>query len=445
MLRFGTDGIRGRANRELTMEVGYWLGVAIAHAIQPPAFVIGRDTRESGYWLAQAVSLGIASAGVDLIDGGVLPTGTLSWVARTLSRPTVVISASHNPYFDNGIKVFNEQGAKVSAEVERTIEGHLARFLGGQRPAFGELGRVEHRSFDEAYVDWVLDRLGPVTHPLRVVIDGANGAAWRLGPLLMSRLGAEVVTTIGDRPNGRNINDGVGALHPEVLARLVVDNEADLGLCFDGDADRLIAVSESGTVVDGDELLMLFALYLQQRHALAHSALAVTVMSNLGLERTLARHAISVVRTDVGDRQIATAMVQGELSLGGEQSGHIIVHDLGPTGDGLISGALLLHALADWDGSLDRFRAQEVVRFPQIHRQVKTEVRDRILSEADFLELVAEVEAELGSDGRVVLRPSGTEPVFRILVEAADVGVAQRLADQLVAKVEVVTGRLMSI
>ncbi|WP_298208876.1 hypothetical protein [Ferrimicrobium sp.] len=444
MLRFGTDGIRGRANQELTMEIGYWLGVGIADAIRPPAFVIGRDTRESGYWLAQAVSLGIASAGIDLVDCGILPTGALSWVARTLNRPAVVVSASHNPYFDNGIKVFDEEGAKVSVEIERTIERQLDRFLEGQRPTFGGLGHVEHRSFEEAYIDWVTDRLGPITHPLRVVVDGANGAAWRLGPLLMTRLGAHVVATTGDSPDGRNINDGVGALHPELLAQSVVAHQADLGLCFDGDADRLIAVSESGSIVDGDELLMLFALYLQHRDALVNDALAVTVMSNLGLERTLAQHAISVIRTDVGDRQIATMMALKALSLGGEQSGHIIVRELGPTGDGLLSAALLLHALGDWGGSLDRFRAQEIVRFPQVQRQVKTEVRDRILSENDFLAFVAEVEAELGADGRVVLRPSGTEPVFRILVEATDVKVAERLADQLVAKVEVVTGRLIS-
>ncbi|WP_276947643.1 hypothetical protein [Ferrimicrobium acidiphilum] len=445
MLRFGTDGIRGKANQELTMEVGYWLGVGIAKAIQPPAFAIGRDTRESGYWLAHAVGLGIASLGIDIIDCGVLPTGALSWVARSLALPTVVISASHNPYFDNGIKVFDADGAKISANTERGIEGYLAEFLEGKRPFFGPLGGVDQRSFEDSYVDWVLTKLGVIEHPLRVVIDGANGAAWRLGPHLATRMGAEVVATIGDKPDGRNINAGVGALHPDVLASVVVQHQADLGLCFDGDADRLIAVSESGAIVDGDELLTMFALYLQRRGALAHDSLAVTIMSNLGIERALEPHAISVVRTDVGDRQIATAMTRDQLSLGGEQSGHIIVKNLGPTGDGLVSGALLLHALSDWGGSLDRFRAEEVVRYPQVHRQVRTQARDRIILDPDFMELRADLEAELGSEGRLVLRPSGTEPVFRILVEAADISVATRLAEQLVTEVEAISRRLTTV
>lgn len=427
------------------MEVGYWLGVGIAKAIQPPAFVIGRDTRESGYWLAQAVGLGIASLGVDLIDCGVLPTGALSWVARSFSLPTVVISASHNPYFDNGIKVFDANGGKIAAEAERIIEGYLAEFLEGRRPLFGTLGGVDHRSCEESYLEWVLSKLGAIERPLRVVIDGANGAAWKLGPTLAQRLGAQVVATIGDNPDGRNINAGVGALHPEVLAAVVVENHADLGLCFDGDADRLIAVSESGAIVDGDELLTMFALYLQRRGALANDSLAVTVMSNLGIERALEPHAISVVRTDVGDRQIAKAMAEGALSLGGEQSGHIIVKDLGPTGDGLVSGALLLHALSDWGGSLDRFRDEEVVRYPQVHRQVRTEARDRIMEDSGFKQLCAELEEELGSEGRLVLRPSGTEPVFRILVEAADAAKATKLAERLVSAVEAVALRLAAV
>jgi len=427
------------------MEVGYWLGVGIATAIRPPAFAIGRDTRESGYWLSQAVGLGIASVGVHLIDCGVLPTGALSWVARSEHVPTVVISASHNPYFDNGIKVFDAEGAKVAPAIEHQIEELLAGFLSGERPSFGSLGSVDHRSFEDAYLDWIFEGLGPVSRRLRVVVDGANGAAWRLGPALMRRLGAEVVGALGDHPDGRNINDGVGATHPEVLASAVVEAGADLGVAFDGDADRLIAVSESGVIVDGDELLTLFALYLQGRGGLTNDALAATVMSNLGLERALGSHLISVVRTDVGDRQIATALKEGSLALGGEQSGHIIIRQFGPTGDGLVSAGVLLHALDGWGGSLDLFRAKEVVRFPQVHRQVRTAARDHIMADQGFRELYQTLEADLGSDGRIVLRPSGTEPVFRILVEAADLVVAERLADRLVGEVELVARRLGAI
>ncbi len=442
MLRFGTDGIRGRANQELTMDVGYWFGVAVAEEMECDRVAIGRDTRESGFWLAQAVGLGLAASGVDVIDCGIMPTGALSWVARKVEAPTVVVSASHNPYYDNGIKVFTASGGKLSERMERKIEGTLNALVSGRGKRYGKLGGYEPRDFSGEYVAWLLSLRGPLERTLLVAYDAANGAAAGLADGLIESLGAEVALAIGNGPDGHNINDGVGALHPERLVEAVVASGADVGLAFDGDADRLIAVSPSGRVVDGDDIMALLALDLHRRGGLAGPGIVVTVMSNLGLEKAMVSHGFEVVRTRVGDRQVAIGLEETGFGLGGEQSGHIIVPSLSPTGDGLLTALLLLHIIAGGKGNFDALLDRLGPKYPQIHRQVPTASCATVAAAPEVSGLVEEVEAQLGDQGRVVLRASGTEPLVRIMVEARSVAEAETAADRLVGAVLKAAGRI---
>jgi phosphoglucosamine mutase len=429
MLTFGTDGIRGRANQELTMEVGLWVGASVAEVLEVDEVAIGRDTRASGFWLSQAVGLGLASMGVDVRDVGVAPTGALSFLARRDEVPTVVISASHNPFYDNGIKVFDASGAKIQPSVERAIEERLAQRLGGRRPPYGALGRYRSDSFLDDYVAWLVASV-PLASSPRVVVDAAHGAASTVAVRALEAAGARVLATIGTEPNGQNINDGVGALHPERLAHLVLATGADLGLAFDGDADRLIAVAPSGAIVDGDDVLVLLAAALAQRGALEGPGIVATVMSQYGLEQTLDPLGVRVERCGVGDREVAAALTRTGFGLGGEQSGHVIVPRYAPTGDGLLTGLLVLWALEvlglDADGAL----AQRV-RFPQVHAKVAVREARAVADSPVVREAVRAAEDRLGSLGRVVLRPSGTEPVVRIMVEAPEEALASEVAQAL--------------
>jgi len=429
MLTFGTDGIRGRANQELTMEVGFWIGASVAEVLGAEAVAIGRDTRASGFWLSQAVGLGLAALGVDVLDVGVAPTGALSFVARHQSVPTVVVSASHNPFYDNGIKVFAPTGAKIEPDLERAIEAVLARRLGGERPAYGSLGRYSSLELLDEYVSWLAGVVGLSGRP-RVVLDGAHGAASGIAPRAFEAAGARVLAAIGVEPDGQNINDGVGALHPERLAHLVLATRADLGLAFDGDADRLIGVAPSGEIIDGDDVLVIVARALRRSGELEGPGIVATVMSHLGLERTLEPEGVRVERTGVGDREVALALQRTGFGLGGEQSGHVIVPRFAPTGDGLLTGLLLLWALETLGVSADEALGQRV-RFPQVHRKVAARNGRQVAEAARVRDVLGRVEQELGGDGRVVLRPSGTEPVVRIMVEAVSAELAEVMAAEL--------------
>lgn len=446
MLRFGTDGVRGRANQELTMEVGYWLGVAIAELVASgggTALLVGRDTRASGFWLSSAVGLGAATVGLEVIDCGVFPTGGISFAARRARTPAVVISASHNPYFDNGIKVLDRDGAKLDAALERRIEERLDALTERRAvPQRGQLGGYRVREWMEEYLAHLAAALAGAAPVARIAVDAANGAAFQAVPQLFARLGLEVVASLGLEPTGTNINDGVGALHPERLREKMARVDAELGFAFDGDADRLIAVTRRGRIVDGDDLLVLIGLGLAREGLLAHERIAATVMSNLGLEASLGGHGIGVRRTAVGDRAVAIAMAEEGLVLGGEQSGHVIASGWSPTGDGLLTAVLLLRALRVLGEDPDSALARYVVRYPQVHRQVATPHRDRILADDGFATLVRELERELGESGRLVLRPSGTEPVFRIMVEAVEEANASAIADRLVRAAEQVSSGL---
>ncbi len=429
MLRFGTDGLRGRANQELTMEVGFWVGVAIAEVLAVGEVAVGRDTRASGLWLSRAVGLGLAAMGVDVRDCGVAPTGALSFAARRAGVPTVVVSASHNPAYDNGIKVFAASGAKLDPEHERAIEARLAEHLGGARPTYGELGRHQSVSILGDYVAWLASVASLGSSP-RLCIDAAHGAAASVAERALEAVGARVIAAIGVEPDGTNINAGVGALHPERLSHLVLATSADLGLAFDGDADRLIAVAPSGAVIDGDDVMVIVARALSSVGRLDGPGVVATVMSHRGLERTLEPLGVAVERTGVGDREVARALERTGFGLGGEQSGHVIFPALAPTGDGLLTGVMLLWALETLGASADELLATRI-RYPQVHCKVAVPRGQELVESELVREAVFAATTELGPEGRVVVRPSGTEPVVRIMVEASSETLAEAVAREL--------------
>jgi phosphoglucosamine mutase len=442
-LRFGTDGIRGVANRELTPELVTAVGRAAASVLGTARpFVVGRDTRRSGPMLEAALVAGLCAEGADVLLAGVLPTPAVAELAHAREAPAAMLTASHNAYADNGIKLFAVGGRKLTDDVERSIE-HELRDLATAMPS-GPEGRgvgvaAELRGALDEYVAHVVSalderRLGG----LRVVVDCANGAAFRAAPRVLRELGAHV-EVLHAAPNGSNINDGCGSTDPSDLQRAVVAVGADAGLAFDGDADRLIAVDERGEIVDGDQLLAIAAFDLQERGALRHDAVVVTQMANGGLHRTLRDAGIEVVEVEVGDRNVLDALARRDLSLGGEQSGHIIFPDLATTGDGVLTGALLLDVL---DGTGQRLStlAGIVQRTPQVLRSVPVGDPKHLDTDRNFWRAAQEAQDELGDEGRLLVRPSGTEPVVRVMVEAPTWEQAERAADDLAAAVELACG-----
>ncbi|MGC8463766.1 MAG: phosphoglucosamine mutase [Acidimicrobiales bacterium] len=440
-LRFGTDGIRGVANTELTPEAVLALGRAAARCLPAPTFVVGRDTRRSGALLQAALSAGLAAEGADVVDAGVLPTPALAWLSARDRVPAGVVSASHNPFADNGIKLFGAGGTKLAEADERAIEEEVVRVLdpsvrGPLRPSGHAVGRIDaDPGVGEAYLDHLCTLVeGRRLDGLRLVVDSANGAASVLAADLYRRLGAEVVA-IGCEPDGANINDGVGSTQPAALSMAVVEHGADLGLALDGDADRLLAVDAAGTVVDGDALLALFAVDLAERGQLAGNTVVVTVMTNLGFRLAMRERGIVVKETPVGDRHVLAALDADGLSLGGEQSGHIIFRRLSTTGDGLLTGLVLADKVVRSGRPLADLLDGLVDPVPQVLLAVP--VPDaRALGECRAVwEAIAEESAALGERGRVLVRPSGTEPVVRVMVEASDATVAATVADRLAATV----------
>lgn len=437
MTRFGTDGVRGVANVDLTPELVVALGRAIARHITAPTFLVGRDTRRSGPMLQAALSAGLASEGADVVDVGVLPTPALAWLSSERDVPAVVISASHNPFADNGIKVFAAGGAKLSVEMESAIEDELERILDpvvkGPRSLEGHgVGSLSAElGLELAYVDHLVSLLdGRRLEGLRVVVDSANGAASAMAGLVYQRLGAEVVA-IGCDPDGTNINRGCGSTSTEALAGAVVEHGADLGLALDGDADRLLAIDAKGTLANGDELLALFALDLADRGQLAGNTVVVTVMTNLGFRQAMEERNLIVKETAVGDRYVLAALDKDGFALGGEQSGHIIFRRLATTGDGLLTGLVLADLVVRSGRSLVDLLDGLVVRVPQVLLNVPVPNTELLEGAEAVWSAVAEEEARLGDGGRVLLRPSGTEPLVRVMVEAAGEGVAEAIAERL--------------
>ncbi|HEY2331796.1 MAG TPA: phosphoglucosamine mutase [Acidimicrobiales bacterium] len=444
-LRFGTDGVRGIAGIELTPELVLALGRATARVLGGPRVLVGRDTRESGAMLEAALAAGIAAEGVDVELLGVLPTPGLAWHAARDGVPGAMISASHNPYADNGVKLFAAGGTKLPDDVEEHLEAVLAELsapvkdgVPGAGPgAAAGVGLVRRRAFlaDEPYQGFLLGSLdGRGLDGLSVVIDCANGAASHVAPTVLEALGARV-DVLSAEPDGRNINAGCGSTHPEALQRRVVEVGADVGLAFDGDADRFLAVDHRGRLVDGDHLLALFAVDLAGRGLLRGNAVVVTVMTNLGFHLAMAERDIRVVETAVGDRYVLEALGREGLSLGGEQSGHFIFRDLATTGDGVLTGLQLLDLVARRATALADLVDDAMTSLPQVLRNVRVTTKGLDVS-AVIADEVAAVEADLGDRGRVLIRPSGTEPLVRVMVEAATAEQAESSAARLVRAVE---------
>ncbi len=430
-LRFGTDGVRGPAS-EFTDALVVALGQAAAQVLGTSAFVIGRDTRESGERLERALAGGLVLGGAQPLSMGVVPTPAVAWVCAQRGVPGAVISASHNPWSDNGIKFFAAGGRKLSDELEAALESALDAIVASGSD--GDLATNIETDAD-AVADWcgaVSSSIASVV-PMRIVIDCANGAASFVAPAIFRGLGLDV-EVLHAQPDGRNINDACGSTHPEDLQRAVVANDAVLGLAFDGDADRLLAVDERGELIDGDQLIALFARDLRERGELAGDRVVVTVMSNLGFRLAMDAQGIEVVETPVGDRHVLEALARTSSSLGGEQSGHIVFADRATTGDGVLSGVQLVDLVGRSQTPLSVLADEVMERLPQVLRNVRLEHRRDDIANAIAGE-IAEVEQSLGARGRVLIRLSGTEPLVRVMVEAPTLEQAEAAADHLAAAV----------
>jgi len=432
-LKFGTDGVRGVALTELTTEYATALGRAAASVLGGGRWLVGRDTRESGPALEQAVMAGLAAAGAEPVSVGVVPTPGLAWLAAEAGCPAAMITASHNPWQDNGVKIFGPGGVKLVDAVERAIEAALPAPANMSDPADRTANTSAWERGVDGYVRHLVDAHGSL-RGLRVVLDTANGAMCQVAPAVFTALGADL-TVIHASPDGRNINHECGATHTASLSAAVVAHGADLGLAFDGDGDRVIAVDHLGRVIDGDRLIALAALQLRELGELHHDTVVVTVMSNIGFHRAMEAADIHVVTTAVGDRYVLEALDQGRFSVGGEQSGHIIYRDMATTGDGLLAGLRLAEYVHGHHDSLAHLAAEVMTGYPQVLVNVK--VAERHPRAADELAAeIAEAEQELEGDGRILVRASGTEPLIRVMVEAATDEVAHRVARHLAAAVQ---------
>ncbi len=436
---FGTDGIRGVANVEpMTSETALKLGRAAAHVFKTRPgrhrIVIGKDTRLSGYLIESALTSGICSMGVDVLLVGPMPTPAIAFLARSLRADAgVMISASHNPYEDNGIKFFSREGLKLPDEVEEQIESLVVSgSIDALRPTASEIGKAFRIDDAEGrYIEFVKQSLpkGFDLEGLKVVVDCAHGAAYKVAPHVYRELGADV-TVLGDKPDGTNINRECGAIQPRVLQEGVKASGAALGVAHDGDADRAVFVSEDARIVDGDQILGALALDLKDRDRLARRTMVTTVMSNLGLEQSMMRAGIKLVRTAVGDRYILERMLSEDYNFGGEQSGHIIFLDHNTTGDGLIS-ALQLMALVRRSGKTLSQLTERITLYPQLLVNVRVRERRELADIAPFQQALRSYEASLNGTGRILVRYSGTEPLVRIMVEAQDSGMVQEIARHL--------------
>ena len=433
---FGTDGVRGRANADLTAELAMSIAVSAAHTLaerdrsHPPVALVGRDPRASGEMLEAAVVAGLTAAGADAIRVGVLPTPAVAYLVNALDADLgVMISASHNPMPDNGIKLFGAGGHKLPDSVEQAVEERLD--VEGERPTGAAIGRVRDLPDDAhaRYADHLLLATPGPLDRLRVVVDCAHGAASAVAPEVYRRAGAEVIA-IAAEPDGLNINEGVGSTHLGPLKRAVLDHGADLGIAHDGDADRCLAVDHEGNEVDGDQIMAILAVALKGAGKLRDDVLVATVMSNLGLKIALRDAGISLRETGVGDRYVLEEMRNGGYSLGGEQSGHVIFADHATTGDGVLTG-LQIAAQVALTGRPLKELSTVMTKLPQVLINVKGVDRTRVKGDAVVAQAVSAAESELGDTGRVLLRPSGTEPVVRVMVEAADHKTAQGVAERL--------------
>jgi phosphoglucosamine mutase len=435
VLRFGTDGVRGDADNDLPNKFVVALGRAVARVLKPERVLVGRDTRASGPRIEAALSAGLDSEVVEAVSLGVLPTPAIAFVAARQGVPAAIVSASHNRWSDNGVKVIGADGAKLPDGTEAAIEAELEVEIGSTWDRRTFVYEATEPSFSadaadaDAYVEHLLATLGGARlDDLDIVLDCANGAGFEVGPRVLRAAGAQV-HVLHAAPDGHNINDGCGSTYPQLLQRTVVERGAALGLALDGDGDRVIAVDERGELVDGDEIMTMTAIDMHERGALRNGALAVTVMSNLGLRRAVRARGIDLVETPVGDRHVVAAMQARGLVLGGEQSGHIVYSEYATTGDGLLTGLRIAELVRRSQRPLSALAAQ-MTRVPQVLVNVKVARRVDVSASTALAAAVRAVEADLGESGRVLVRGSGTEPLVRVMIEAD----AQSVADAAAAR-----------
>jgi phosphoglucosamine mutase len=445
MALFGTDGIRGLANGEtLTAEIAVDVAVAAAHILvessknSRPVAIVGQDSRASGEFLESAVAAGLASAGVDVLRVGVLPTPAIAYlVAQTGADLGVMISASHNPMPDNGIKLFSRGGGKLDDAIEAAIEKRMGEPW--TRPTGRNVGRI---TFDQGasarYLSHLLASVSTPLSGLKIVVDCANGASSHVAPIAYDQAGAKVIA-IHNSPDGWNINENCGSTHLEDLQAAVVREGADLGIAHDGDADRCLAVDAQGNVIDGDAIMTILARGFKSRGALKSNTIVGTVMSNLGFMHAMKEAGIEVITTAVGDRYVLEKMLEGDFSLGGEQSGHLIMREFANTGDGILTALQLAQEVIRTGKPLSELAAS-MQRFPQVLINVPNVAKEKLESSKVISDAVAQAEATLADNGRVLLRASGTEPLVRVMVEASSDNLAQEIAATLAAVVKAELG-----
>lgn len=434
---FGTDGIRGVANREITAEMAYRMGLAATayfgqHTDAQPLILIGRDTRISGPMLESALAAGICSAGGKAILLGVIPTPAVAYLARKLgAQAGVVISASHNVFSDNGIKFFGGDGYKLPDAIEAELEEMLLEGLDKIEKPIGErVGTIEHRTdLREDYIQYALSTVQGKLDGMKIVVDCANGSSYQVTPEVLTRLGAEVIV-LNNAPTGININDNCGSVHLESLQAAVKEHGADMGIAHDGDADRCLTVDENGEVVDGDHMMAICALKLQQEGKLVDDTLVATVMSNIGLHQAMKKAGIRIEVTPVGDRYVLENMRANGYVLGGEQSGHIIFSEVATTGDGLVTALQIVQAVAHSGKKLSELSAC-MVTFPQLLVNVRVKTKAGWETNEAIAQAIREGEEALGDTGRILVRPSGTEPLIRVMAE----GPTAEVLDTIVGKI----------
>ncbi|MFA1821107.1 phosphoglucosamine mutase [Virgibacillus oceani] len=441
---FGTDGVRGVANEELTPELAFRLGRVGGYVLtkdtENPKVIIGRDPRISGFMLESSLIAGLLSIGVEVMRSGIITTPGVAYLTKaTSSQAGVMISASHNPVEDNGIKFFGSDGFKLTDQQEEEIEKIMEGEDNLPRPTGGEIGIVnDYFEGGQKYLSFLKNSIDNDFEGMQIALDCAHGSTSSLATHLFADLEADIVST-GSSPDGLNINDGVGSTNPEKLQNLVKENNADIGLAFDGDGDRLIAVDEKGTIVDGDQIMYICAKYMNEKGYLRNNTVVSTVMSNIGFYKALEENGMTSNKTAVGDRYVLEEMLKNGYNLGGEQSGHIIFLDYNTTGDGMLSALQLVNVMKETGKALSEL-AGEMSVFPQVLKNVRVIDKHAVFNDTRIQDEINEVEKELGDKGRVLVRPSGTEPLVRVMVEAPTKEDCETNVDRVVKVIEKVLG-----
>lgn len=429
---FGTDGLRGVVGEELTYDIAFKCGNSLSQNMQGGRVLIGRDTRVTGSFLVNALACGLLSGGVDVVDAGIIPTAAVAYLTKSLKFDYgISITASHNPMQYNGIKIFSLKGEKLQDKEEEKIE---RGFIKSKHVSAEKIGLyVQKTNLRKHYIDYLVNTTNGSLSGLKVVLDASNGASYSIAPEVFRKLGAKVIKT-SCMNNGLKINDKCGSLHPERLAKKVKQYGADMGFAFDGDADRLMAVSEKGKIIDGDMILYALALVFKQRGMLVNNAVVGTSQTNMGIELSLKEKGIKLLRADVGDKYVANLLNKNGLVLGGEQSGHIIIKKFMQTGDGILTAILLAHFCKESGKPLSEFCKVKV--FPQVNKDIVVKEKLRILGSEPLLTAITNAQQELAGLGRVLVRASGTEPKIRIMVESENIVASQSLANYLLNTIE---------